>query len=98
MLAKLQSNELDLTFLDFLAHVPLFVDIHNDIAANPMATARACAREQGRAHARTRACVLFPAWTSSTRLCAQPAAPHPHGLQRVHMLRKRHCVLFAARP
>lgn len=33
-----QSGHEQLTFLDFLAHIPLFVDIHDDITTNPMKT------------------------------------------------------------
>ena len=37
VISRLRSDgQNELTFLDFLAHVPLFVDIHNDIAENPM--------------------------------------------------------------
>ena len=39
ILGALQANDMDpLTYLDYLAYIPMFIDVHTDIVANPLAT------------------------------------------------------------
>merc|ERR1712110_934733 len=40
ILVALRSNGMDpLTYLDYLAYIPMFIDVHTDIIANPFAPA-----------------------------------------------------------